>query len=98
VRTVIGFAACLAAAAAAAQTPPIPPSVLRSGTDAERLIRPPPEPHAIMREPPTVSAVVEELARQGAPPSPRPLATAPPVDLRGRPLSAAAIIDALRRE
>jgi hypothetical protein len=94
-RTVVGFALFLVVAAAAPQTPPIPPSVLRSGTDAEQLIRPPPVPRSVMQEPASVSALVEELARKGAPPAPRPRATAPPVDLRGGPPSATAIVDAL---
>jgi hypothetical protein len=88
----------LAGAASAAERPSLPPSVLRSGVDAERLIRPPPEPLSVMREPPGASAVVEELARHGAAPAPRPLRLAPPVDLRASPPSAAAIVEALRPE
>jgi hypothetical protein len=83
---------------AAAQVTPIPPSVLRSDVDAARMIRPPPEPRAVMREPPGNSAVAEELARTGVSAPPRPIVLPPPVDLRRAPLSVEAIVEALRPE
>jgi hypothetical protein len=108
----------LLASVAAAQAPPIPPSVLRPDVDVGRMIRPPPEPLAVMRQPPGPSAVAEELARLGLTPSPEalagrdaaevaaalrqpsppaaPLAMPPTVDLRGRPATARAIVEALR--
>jgi hypothetical protein len=83
---------------AVAQLPPIPPSVLRTDVDAARMIHPPPEPRAIMREPPEFSAAAEELARSGVAPGPRPLDVPAPIDLRGAAPSSSAIVEALRPE
>jgi hypothetical protein len=77
----------LLGSAAAAQGP-IPSSAVRPDIDAARMIRPPPQPLAVMREPPGTSAVADELARLGAAP-----ADAAVLDGRDR----AAVAAALRR-